>query len=94
MSFQNESLRWLANHPFFAVRIITGRAKRIIGNHIIDQFLPAVIGDLMRFVRTEKKNIAELHIAKHRNGPTGMVELYFKSHLTQFANAAIREVTL
>jgi replicative DNA helicase len=43
---------------------------------------------------TEKKNIAEIHIAKHRNGPTGMVELYFRSHLTQFANAAIREVTL
>ena len=32
---------------------------------------------------TEKKNIAEIHIAKHRNGPIGTVELYFNdSHVS------------
>ncbi len=43
---------------------------------------------------TERKNVAEIIVAKHRNGPTGVVELYFRSHLAQFLNAARREVTL
>ncbi|MEI6044819.1 MAG: replicative DNA helicase [Chloroflexota bacterium] len=35
---------------------------------------------------TEKKNLAEIHIAKHRNGPTGMVPLFFQSKTTRFSN--------
>ena len=31
-------------------------------------------------------NVAELIIAKHRNGATGMVKLYFKSECTKFVN--------
>lgn len=33
---------------------------------------------------TEKKNIAEIHIAKHRNGPIGYVELYFNEEQVGF----------
>jgi replicative DNA helicase len=33
-------------------------------------------------------NIAEINIAKQRNGPTGMVKLYFLDRYTKFANAA------
>ena len=33
-----------------------------------------------------KQNVAEIVIAKHRNGPTGVVELYFKSECTKFVN--------
>lgn len=43
---------------------------------------------------SEKKNIAEIIVAKHRRGKTGSVELFFRSHLTQFVNAARREVQL
>jgi len=35
---------------------------------------------------TEKKNIAELHIAKHRNGPVGKVDLYFNEREVSFKN--------
>jgi replicative DNA helicase len=41
-----------------------------------------------------RKNIAELMIAKHRNGPTGSIELYFERNLTQFKNALRRDVAL
>jgi replicative DNA helicase len=43
---------------------------------------------------SERKNLAELIVAKHRNGPTGSVELYFQKNLTQFKNALKREVAL
>lgn len=35
---------------------------------------------------TEKKNIAEIQIAKQRNGPIGMVELVWMPQYTQFVN--------
>lgn len=35
---------------------------------------------------TSKKNIAEIIIAKHRNGPIGSVELYFDERRTSFRN--------
>jgi len=37
---------------------------------------------------TEKKNIAEIIVAKHRHGPTGSVELAFFPELTKFADLA------
>ncbi|MBI3733490.1 MAG: DnaB-like helicase C-terminal domain-containing protein, partial [Chloroflexi bacterium] len=35
---------------------------------------------------TEKTNIAEVIVAKHRNGPTGKVELYFQRSQSRFAD--------
>jgi len=37
---------------------------------------------------SDKGNIAEINIAKQRNGPTGLVELYFLDRYTKFANIA------
>lgn len=37
---------------------------------------------------SDKGNIAEISIAKQRNGPTGLIELYFLDRYTKFANVA------
>jgi replicative DNA helicase len=39
-------------------------------------------------ISPEEQNVAEIHIAKHRNGPTGMVKMYFDS-----ANASFRTLS-
>jgi len=41
---------------------------------------------------TVKQNVAEIIIAKHRNGPTGSIELIFRSSLAKFENAATRSI--
>jgi replicative DNA helicase len=35
---------------------------------------------------SEKKGIAELHVAKHRNGPTGQINLLFMDRTTRFVD--------
>ena len=42
---------------------------------------------------TVKQNIAEIIVAKHRNGPVGSVELIFRSMLAKFENAATKHVS-
>jgi replicative DNA helicase len=37
-----------------------------------------------REVTPEEKNVAEIHIAKHRNGPTGVVNLFFDENRVSF----------
>ena len=52
--------------------------------------------DLVMFIHREdkvkrdsdRKNIAEIIIAKHRNGPTGVIELYFDEEEVSFKNLA------
>jgi replicative DNA helicase len=43
---------------------------------------------------TERPNIAELTIAKHRNGPTGSIDLYWHSKLATFRNLQRQEINL
>lgn len=45
--------------------------------------------DEMYNENTERKNIADIIVAKDRNGPTGNVALYFQKHLTRFQDAVI-----
>jgi replicative DNA helicase len=37
---------------------------------------------------TDKKGIAEIHIAKHRNGPLGVINLFFDQRTTRFRDLA------
>ena len=39
-----------------------------------------------RFIPISNEGKSEIIIAKHRNGPTGMVELLFQSNITKFKN--------
>jgi replicative DNA helicase len=41
-----------------------------------------------------QQNLAEIIIAKHRNGPTGEVQLVFRKNLAKFENAATRDIDL
>ncbi|OIO49385.1 MAG: replicative DNA helicase [Parcubacteria group bacterium CG_4_9_14_0_2_um_filter_41_8] len=41
-----------------------------------------------RELSPEERNLAEIHIAKHRNGPTGIVNLFFNEKLVSFQNLA------
>ncbi len=43
---------------------------------------------------SDKPNVAEIIIAKHRNGPTGSVELVFLNHLAKFVDAETRKIDL
>jgi replicative DNA helicase len=43
---------------------------------------------------TERPNIAEVNIAKHRNGPTGSIDLYWHGKLATFRNLQRQEINL
>ncbi|MEN6393891.1 MAG: DnaB-like helicase C-terminal domain-containing protein [Anaerolineaceae bacterium] len=38
--------------------------------------------------------MAQIKVAKHRNGPVGTIELVFRNNLAKFENAATRVVDL
>ncbi len=42
--------------------------------------------DMYNGKNSSRPNIAEIHIRKHRNGPTGQVDLYFDAEKTSFRN--------
>ncbi len=42
--------------------------------------------DMYKGRESSRPNIAEIHIKKHRNGPTGQVDLYFEAERTSFRN--------
>lgn len=39
-------------------------------------------------ISPDERHVAEIHIAKHRNGPTGIVKLFFNENLVSFRNLA------
>jgi replicative DNA helicase len=85
--------------PVIAISQLS-RAVEALGNrrpqlsHLRESGELEQVADLVLFIyredyyneQTEKKNIAEIHIAKHRNGPTGTVELYFDREHSRFGS--------
>jgi replicative DNA helicase len=43
---------------------------------------------------SERPNIAEINVAKHRNGPTASVDLYWHGQLATFRNLQRQEIAL
>jgi replicative DNA helicase len=43
---------------------------------------------------TERPNIAEVNVAKHRNGPTGSIDLFWHGKLATFRNLQRKEIAL
>ncbi len=72
---------------------ITGTRRPLL-SHLRESGELEQVADLVVFIyredyynpETEKKNLAEIIIAKHRNGPIGMVELFFHKEHSRFAN--------
>jgi replicative DNA helicase len=44
--------------------------------------------DLEKSMRASRENVCEVIVAKHHNGPTGTLELYFQPESSRFANLA------
>jgi replicative DNA helicase len=72
-------------------------ANNIIVHNSIEQDADIVMflyRDAIYNEATEFPNQADILIAKHRNGPTGVVSLYFDKTITKFIDGAVRSVDL
>jgi replicative DNA helicase len=76
---------------------VPGPASWIAGPGLVSHNSGAIEqdADIVMFIHrddlseeAEKRNVAELIVAKHRNGPTGSIKLQFNPNLTQFRNYA------
>jgi len=72
---------------------VTGTRRPML-SHLRESGELEQVADLVIFIyredyynpETEKKNLAEIIIAKHRNGPVGTVELFFHKEHSKFGN--------
>ena len=71
-------------HNFVAGNVITHNSIEQDSDVVMFLFRPEY------YKSDERPGIAELHVAKHRNGPTGMVELKFRRDHTRFYNLETR----
>lgn len=72
-------------------------ANEIIVHNSIEQDSDVVIfiyRDELYNPDTNRKNIAEIIVAKHRNGPIGTIELYFRPSQAQFIDLHKQEIRL
>ncbi len=104
VSFISRNLKALArelNVPVLAAaqlsRAVEQRAdKRPVLSDLRESGSLEQDSDIVMFIYREDKdkedsimkNVAEIIVSKHRNGPTGSVQLVFREHLAQFVDAA------
>jgi replicative DNA helicase len=72
-------------------------ASNIVVHNSIEQDADVVMfiyRDQMYNEDTEDLNLADISVAKHRNGPTGRVQLYFRDELATFSDAETRVESL
>lgn len=72
-------------------------ANGIVAHNSIEQDADIVMfiyRDDMYNENTERPNQADIIVAKHRNGPTGVITLGFVKELTQFRNIQKQNVNL
>jgi len=55
----------------------------------IVMFIYRKVKDKSRECTDEEKHLAEIHIDKHRNGPTGIINLYFDENKVTFKNLGV-----
>jgi replicative DNA helicase len=78
-----------SNHNFVA--------ENIVAHNSLEQDTDLVMflyRDIVYNEATEFPNQADIIIAKHRNGPTGTISLYFEKSITKFMDAAVRNIDL
>lgn len=72
-------------------------ANDIVVHNSIEQDADVVMfiyREEMYVEETDRQNIADVIVSKHRNGPTGTVSLFFRKELTQFRDLEIRKEEL
>ena len=73
------------NHDFVA--------NDIVMSNSIEQDADVVLfiyREEMYVEETDRQNIADIIVSKHRNGPTGIVSLFFRKELTQFRDLEMK----
>jgi replicative DNA helicase len=78
-----------SNHNFVCDNIIVHNSIEQDSDIVMFLYRDEVYNDA-----TEFPNQADIIIAKHRNGPTGVVSLYFEKSLTKFMDASVHRVDL
>src|SRR5579884_319316 len=69
-------------------------ANDIVVHNSIEQDADVVMfvyRDVIYNADTERPHVADIIVAKHRNGPTGKVHLFFQDSLMKFADLSIRD---
>jgi replicative DNA helicase len=77
------------NHSFICDNIAVSNSIEQDSDIVMFLYRDEVYNDA-----TEFPNQADIIIAKHRNGPTGVVSLYFEKSLTKFMDASVHRVDL
>jgi replicative DNA helicase len=69
-------------------------ANNIVAHNSIEQDADVVVfiyRDVKYNPETERPHVADIIVAKHRNGPTGTVHLFFQDSLMRFLDLSIRD---